>query len=117
MAITYGRVAIKKVAENAEENETANENNRETCHFCRLTVDRGSKLTCLGQYCNLISHIICLSEFFLKNSNGNNEIVPVEGDCPLCDTHVLWGDLIRKKKGCYKNLTNIDSSSEFEDEF
>lgn len=116
MAITYGRVAIKKVAENVEENETANGKNEELCYFCGLSVDWGSKLTCLGQYCNLISHIICLSECFMKNSNEINEILPVEGDCPSCDTHVLWADLIRKKKGCYKNLTDINSS-EFEDEF
>lgn len=115
MVITYGRVAVKKVPENIGNNETVDENNKELCYFCGLSVDGRSKLTCLSQYCNLISHLICLSEFFMKNSN---EIIPIEGDCPLCYTHVLWGDLIRKKKGCYKNLTDInDPLSTSDDEF
>lgn len=107
MAITYGPVVTKNVSECSEDKE-ASEKTEELCYFCKLSVDRTSRLTCLGQNCDLISHVICLSDTFLKDSN---EILPVEGDCPSCHTHVLWGDLIRKKRGCFKNLTDCNLST------
>ncbi|XP_063833306.1 structure-specific endonuclease subunit SLX1 homolog [Ostrinia nubilalis] len=31
------------------------------------------------------------------------EFIPIEGNCPFCDTKLKWGDLIRKMKGCKQN--------------
>lgn len=44
--------------------------------------------------------MICLSKKFLQKG----EFIPIEGKCPKCGEIFLWGDLIRKYKGCYENL-------------
>ncbi|XP_054004485.1 structure-specific endonuclease subunit slx1 isoform X2 [Hylaeus anthracinus] len=57
------------------------------------------------------AHLICLAHVFCKD----DMIIPVGGTCPACNTDVLWGDLIRKKVGCYKNLKEVSSSDDGED--
>ncbi|XP_053982278.1 structure-specific endonuclease subunit slx1 isoform X2 [Hylaeus volcanicus] len=57
------------------------------------------------------AHLICLAHVFCKD----DMIIPVSGTCPACNTDVLWGDLIRKKVGCYKNLKEVSSSDDGED--
>ena len=40
-----------------------------------------------------------------RDEAGRPFVLPLDGNCPLCEVYVLWGDLIRKKKGCYKDAT------------
>ena len=42
--------------------------------------------------------------------------VPVSGKCPTCEGQELWGDLIKKKIGCYSHVQDLLSSLEEEDE-
>ncbi|XP_077995804.1 structure-specific endonuclease subunit slx1-like [Glandiceps talaboti] len=58
-------------------------------------------LSCVHPNCSMVCHMICLAKKFLKHSE---HLVPVEGKCPTCKNMVLWGDLVRKKRGCYGNL-------------
>lgn len=53
--------------------------------------------------------MICLANVFLEPG----QFVPIEGECPTCHWHVLWGDLIRKRNGCCDLLTDLheDDSS------
>ncbi|XP_052889473.1 structure-specific endonuclease subunit SLX1 homolog [Anopheles moucheti] len=53
-------------------------------------------LRCLHPRCPLVSHLECLAEIVLEPG----QYVPVEGDCPVCEGHFLWGDIIRKANGC-----------------
>ena len=49
----------------------------------------------------------CLAEHFSQTSQdktGLEYLLPVDGTCPVCDFHCLWGDIIKKKKGCYEKL-------------
>lgn len=80
------------------------------CGLCMKVIENPDiKLTCLNQKCDLVSHLKCLSELFLESG----EYVPIEGDCPFCCQRLLWGDLIRKMKGCQdhqgENGNNSDS--------
>jgi len=71
------------------------------CNICFKTVSRGEKMECLNPRCRTISHVICLSQSFLV---GTDNILPVQGKCSTCDSILQWGDLVRKKNGCYANL-------------
>ncbi|XP_033628424.1 structure-specific endonuclease subunit slx1-like [Asterias rubens] len=82
------------------------------CDLCIKRIqDVESSLSCVHPACSMIVHTICLATKFLKRSSETDQLLPVDGNCPVCKNNVLWGDLIRKKQGCYSNL----SASENED--
>jgi len=35
---------------------------------------------------------------------GSAAVLPVEGTCPECGVSLLWGDVVRKRNGCYADL-------------
>nr|XP_054767531.1 structure-specific endonuclease subunit slx1-like isoform X2 [Lytechinus pictus] len=72
--------------------------------------DDDTMLTCLYPSCKAEYHMTCLSKCFLKHEP--DQLLPVEGSCPSCKETVLWGDLIRKKQGCYANLAEISEDGE-----
>uniref|UniRef100_A0A182M2N9 Structure-specific endonuclease subunit SLX1 homolog n=1 Tax=Anopheles culicifacies TaxID=139723 RepID=A0A182M2N9_9DIPT len=64
-------------------------------------------LRCLQPSCPLVCHLECLAELVLEPG----QYVPVEGDCPVCEGHFLWGDIIRKANGCsdlVEDAENVD---------
>lgn len=101
MPICYGPVISKKIQkkQSLEELSVSLDIEIEYCWICKQRIC-DKKLTCLNTKCDLISHIICLSKYYL---NGG-EYVPIEGNCPKCKETFLWGDVIRKYKGCYGTL-------------
>jgi hypothetical protein len=77
--------------------------------------------TTLTFRCSSVYHLICLANHFRQTGNsnirqtGNSDFfLPVDGHCPLCDRYTFWGDIIRKKKGCYDDLN--EDAEKFEDE-
>ena len=104
MPITYGRVAIQRVNNVEAGNELTTED--VTCFRCHRII-KNDLLICVNPQCNIPCHIICFSQYFTSNDNS---ILPVEATCPSCGIQLLWGDLVRKKKGCYKNL--VENTSE-----
>lgn len=105
MAICYGSVVSKKLSskdKNKEEDiDIFEELSSPLCHLCRKDCAKEETMKCLQKDCSVETHIVCLAKYFLSESN---QFVPVSGSCPKCATEVLWGDLVRQKKGCYKNL-------------
>ncbi|XP_069683763.1 structure-specific endonuclease subunit slx1 [Periplaneta americana] len=107
MPIAYGPVVSKRIVESQE---TTSQSPPSTtfkdddviclCSLCDEAISPHEKMTCISPSCLLVVHVICLARRFQKG----DIIIPLEGDCPACNTHVLWGDLVRKKKGCYNNL-------------
>ncbi|XP_065078837.1 structure-specific endonuclease subunit SLX1 homolog [Ochlerotatus camptorhynchus] len=63
-------------------------------------------LRCVQPRCKLICHIECLANRCLEPE----QYVPVEGSCPICESHFLWGDLIRKVKGCSDLVEDLNST-------
>ncbi|KAJ3041511.1 Structure-specific endonuclease subunit SLX1 [Rhizophlyctis rosea] len=59
-------------------------------------------VTCTRELCPMLSHLVCLSEWFLaeegrgvgKESN-ERELLPVVGTCPLCREEMRWGEVVR----------------------
>lgn len=50
--------------------------------------------------CHAVSHLLCLSESFLRPTSSNKQVIPRGGECSSCGSYVLWGDVIR---GCYRH--------------
>lgn len=77
------------------------------CMICKLRIQNTSLelLSCLNLNCTMTSHIVCLAEEFLRNNPG--EIIPIQGHCPTCHVELIWGDLIRKSKGCSDVITDL----------
>jgi structure-specific endonuclease subunit SLX1 len=111
MPIAYGPVVIKKTGQpkdTASQTSVQDDDPLCVCSLCCEVVQSSEKITCLSPGCLLAAHVICLAKRFLKKGNF---IIPIEGRCPACNTHVLWADLVRKKRGCYKELTSTGTDS------
>jgi structure-specific endonuclease subunit SLX1 len=102
MEICFGPIRIKKPkASQALTQEQLMQQAIQSRTECNLCLEQISDVTndrvfCTNNRCKLIAHIRCLAKLCLQ---GNGHYVPTHGDCPLCDTKLIWGDVIRKKKG------------------
>ncbi|CAI9744297.1 structure-specific endonuclease subunit slx1 [Octopus vulgaris] len=109
MPIVYGPVQSRKISRSKTSTPADTEGldvKLNTCSVCReLIVDNLAELKCLS--CTARSHITCLAKHFLSKNllEDTLSILPVDGNCPVCHQELLWGDLIRLKKGCYQGLT------------
>ncbi|EZA53653.1 structure-specific endonuclease subunit slx1 isoform X2 [Ooceraea biroi] len=81
------------------------------CSLCGSSATQNNSVTCMQPKCPLIAHLICLAKVFCKDGM----ILPIEGTCPTCTTSVLWGDLIKKKNGCYQYLQEANTNSSSSD--
>ena len=108
MAIVLGPVRSKKVEKPQHPPEGSARAQADRCNVCQLEVSEAERLVCLYPRCEAVSHIICLADTFTQT----DEIIPVQGLCPTCGGEQLWGNLIRKTRGCYENL---DEEEYFED--
>ncbi|XP_060533004.1 structure-specific endonuclease subunit slx1 [Cylas formicarius] len=108
MPICYGPVVSKKLPHHASH---SNNGSAMTCYGCSKPIENDKKMTCLNAQCSMACHIICLSRYFL----AKGEYVPVEGKCPKCDNQYLWGDFVRKFKGCadVDMQMNMDDANQF----
>jgi len=71
------------------------------CNLCSSVVADSTKADCLNNDCDFVCHLSCLSRRFLADSPS--ELIPISGVCPVCEVELLWGDVIRKKKGCFQD--------------
>lgn len=83
-----------------------------SCTLCGLAAMEKNSVSCIQPKCSLIAHLICLAKTFCNDGM----ILPIEGSCPKCRTSVLWGDLIKKRNGCYQYLQEIDANSSSSDD-
>lgn len=56
---------------------------------------------CLSTSCQLNAHVRCLAKHMLQREPPGT-LLPLEGPCPSCGSILLWGDLVRLKRGCYQ---------------
>ncbi|XP_037078530.1 structure-specific endonuclease subunit slx1-like [Pollicipes pollicipes] len=104
MPVVQGAVRPAKAKE-----RTAADGERLECALCGAGVPAADALTCLSPRCPLVAHLVCLADELLR---GSACLLPVEGACPACGTSLLWGDLIRKKNGCYDYLDSDGAAGE-----
>ena len=57
--------------------------------------------------------MVCLSTNFCNKSNESRTFfLPIDGHCPVCSVFMLWGDIIRKKKGCYEDINKVEEDQQ-----
>ncbi|KAG2468655.1 structure-specific endonuclease subunit SLX1 isoform X1 [Polypterus senegalus] len=110
MPIAFGSVRAKRNKTSSQsEDQQEIQADRGRCYLCKEKIQTPThSITCFLPSCSMISHVICLAQEFLKYEPGH--LIPIEGKCPSCKNQVLWGNLIRHKKGCYGDLEEIASS-------
>ncbi len=113
MPIVYGPVTVvdlnknnKKIAKQ-DSSDNSNEisstqSSKGGCYLCKQFFNSSLLNTLRCIKCHVENHQVCLAKHFLRFEPGH--LVPLEGDCPKCKQLLLWGDLLRFKIGCYKNL-------------
>ncbi len=118
MPILYGPVETERLKKakpkKASKKETNADDNGEgskrsdtplLCGLCFETVPQIDQVQCLSPKCGSVYHLVCLAEQFSKKSDESRPyFLPLDGYCPVCNIFLLWGDLIRKKKGCYEKV-------------
>nr|ACO15278.1 Structure-specific endonuclease SLX1 [Caligus clemensi] len=109
MPIVYGPVISVKLSKNKSPLKK-DEGGNLICSVCFSEIDSPDELVkCISPKCSAAAHITCLANHFLVNEP--EKMIPVSGKCPVCDLDVLWGDIIRKKKGCYSELEEMSLHS------
>lgn len=68
--------------------------------ICTYPLDPLATALCPTPGCHAVSHLLCLSESFLRLTSSNKQVIPRGGECSSCGSYVLWGDVIR---GCYRH--------------
>uniref|UniRef100_A0A182JYZ9 Structure-specific endonuclease subunit SLX1 homolog n=1 Tax=Anopheles christyi TaxID=43041 RepID=A0A182JYZ9_9DIPT len=99
-------------SDNERPSEEASQSVSKTCTICseQMVLEEMERqgdliLRCLQSRCPLVCHVECLAELVLEPG----QYVPIEGDCPICEGHFLWGDIIRKANGCSDLVDDTDN--------
>lgn len=122
MPISYGPVEAKKInkgkkLKKGKDEDPAGEIEENLmadiliCDICYMSLIIDDKVDCLKPNCDFMAHLICLASEF----NNDDKIIPIEGSCPSCKTNLLWGDVIRKKIGCYLHLDDKSKEESSDD--
>ncbi|CAH2052452.1 unnamed protein product, partial [Iphiclides podalirius] len=106
MVVKHGPVKAKPLKSNHK--DAAPTSTYVECLLCSGYLNSAERLTCLNANCDLATHVTCLADLFLEPG----EFVPIGGKCPFCDTELLWGDLIRKLKGCSQGSSHVSPDDE-----
>lgn len=102
MEICYGAIRIKKpkASQAITQDQLLQQaiQARTECNLCleQIRDVQNERVFCTNNKCKLVAHIVCLAKLCLHEQG---HYVPTMGVCPLCSVNLIWGDVIRKKKG------------------
>jgi structure-specific endonuclease subunit SLX1 len=71
------------------------------CAICEEEIEKNLHddwLHCSQRKCTMISHLLCLSQEFLRQQSDHKHLVPIQGACPICKNDLKWGKLIESMK-------------------
>lgn len=119
MKIVSGSIAFEKPMETKKKFALPQAIWALECHLCMQPIQNPeqSRIGCLNNFCKLTCHIICLANHILSSDSlQNGHYIPIAGECPLCQTDLLWVDLLQRKRKLQGILTEEDYHDESEDE-
>lgn len=81
------------------------------CRVCMETIQaEGSpSVVCPERDCEMVSHLICLSQAFLAQGRKADALVPTEGNCPGCQAELSWSVLVRDLSLRMRGQKEIDA--------
>lgn len=84
------------------------------CHLCmqRIEHPERSRFSCLNASCCLSCHMLCLASYLLDDQPG--QYLPIVGNCPLCETPLIWAELLERKR--FEQGVQIQGEDENEEE-
>ncbi|KAJ3254021.1 Slx4p interacting protein [Boothiomyces macroporosus] len=115
LKLTIGSLQTLEYDENEYKHHDIYESN--SCAVCGENVDIEDLkgwLTCSETNCPMISHLRCLSNRFLENEKkltGAEMLIPLNGTCPICDTDLKWGSLIKSMKSRLSGYQTVQKQS------
>ena len=121
MPVLYGQIkAVKLKKKKSKKNDEKGDDDQIDstpllCGLCFENIPVIDQVKCLNTKCESAYHLVCLANSFRAKAEESDELgrkffLPIDGNCPVCEAYVLWGDVIRKKKGCYKDVNVIEDS-------
>lgn len=121
MKIVSGSIAFQNPKETKTKSDLPQAIWAPECHLCMQPIrnPEQSRIGCLNNFCKLTCHIICLANHLLSSDPlQNGHYIPIAGECPLCETALLWVDLLQRKRKMQGILTEEDDgdSEESDDE-
>lgn len=101
MPIVYGLIEMYnkpsgKSKTKANDPSLTDESLVNKCFICKTEIRKetliGSKLAQIVKCfkCEQISHTVCMAKCFIGDEK---QLLPVDGHCPKCDQHLMWGKL------------------------
>lgn len=68
------------------------------CVVCSNALDSANDaiLVCPTTSCHMTSHLKCLADHFLSHELRTEMILPVQGQCPQCQSQLQWSELVRE---------------------
>ncbi|KAK1779055.1 hypothetical protein QBC45DRAFT_412597 [Copromyces sp. CBS 386.78] len=86
------------------------------CVVCKEAMEggRGLYAICPNTGCEAVGHLDCWSRCLLKQeakregSGGGDEILPVKGECPKCQSQVLWRDMMKELTLRIRGQADVD---------
>nr|XP_001393894.2 structure-specific endonuclease subunit slx1 [Aspergillus niger CBS 513.88] len=68
------------------------------CKICqaKIALSEELALVCPRASCYCISHLLCLSSRFLDHAEEPEQLVPIDGICPLCNKVIQWSTMMQE---------------------
>ncbi|XP_064094693.1 structure-specific endonuclease subunit slx1-like [Macrobrachium nipponense] len=109
MPMAYGPVKPQKVSSPQKQASSVNSSQEtfSTCILCEELIRSSDLMRCLKSTCKMTAHVRCLAGHML-NDESPDILLPLEGQCPDCKSVLLWGDLVRLKRGCYRESEDVE---------
>ncbi|XP_005184383.1 structure-specific endonuclease subunit SLX1 homolog isoform X1 [Musca domestica] len=101
MQIRNGKIALEQKQRKKHQETQPRAVWAPECHLCMQPIHdvERSRIGCLNNLCKLTCHIICLANHMLScDTKERGHYIPISGDCPLCETNLLWIDLLQRKR-------------------
>lgn len=65
--------------------------------MCQDSISSGTAaLSCPDHHCEMVAHLTCLSNSFLRAEGNHDALVPIGGQCPCCTKQLHWVDLVKE---------------------